>query len=77
MLTAEQTHVAREAFEANRRRIAAAVSARTTRAGLGPVEPRLDRDAKGDYVDIQRRMDWNVWLQTWEAALASVGMVTT
>jgi hypothetical protein len=80
MLTAEQTYVAREAFEARRRRLTVELNKRMERAPkkerdrLGPFEPRLERDPGGDYLDGHRQFEWSVWCETWEAALASVGI---
>lgn len=83
MLTADQTHVARQAFEAHRRKLTVALNQRLERADakklrerIGPFEPRLERGADGEYLDVQRRLDWHQWCETWEAALASVGLTS-
>jgi hypothetical protein len=83
MLTAEQTFVARQAFEADRRALTVTLNLRIERADakkarerLGPFEPLLERRPDGEYRDANRQVQWITWLKTWEAALASVGLVT-
>jgi hypothetical protein len=83
MLTADQAHVARQAFEAWRRTRIADINKRLAhprcahiRERLGTFPDRLDRDAQGNYADGTVRIEWAHWCEAWHAALASVGLTS-